>query len=253
MDYSHFLPRLSAARRRELEDRLRAIILPRRVARMQEILDRRTRRVTVLFEDVYHPHNASAVMRTAECFGVQDVHVVERDKRFRPSTDVVRGAARWLTMRRHGAMGEAAAALRESGYVLAATSVDPGSVPLGELPVDRPLALCFGTEETGLSREALDLADLHVHVPMEGFTESLNVSVTAALCLRELTARVREGADWRLSEAERDDLRLVWLMQEGNKARALTVELLRGWDLVGADRGDAAVNGGSPPAPPPSL
>jgi tRNA (guanosine-2'-O-)-methyltransferase len=240
MDYSHFLPRLSPARRRELEDRLRAVILPRRVQRMQEILDRRTRRITVLFEDVYHPHNASAVMRTAECFGVQDVHVVEQDKRFRPSTDVVRGAARWLTLQRHDTIADAATSLRGHGYLLAATSVDPGSVPLGELPVDRPLALCFGTEETGLSREALGLADLLVHVPMEGFTESLNVSVTAALCLRELTARVRAGADWWLSDAEKDDLRLVWLMQEGNKARALTVESLREWDLVGRAPGQDA-------------
>jgi tRNA (guanosine-2'-O-)-methyltransferase len=237
MDYSHFLDRLDPARRRELEAQLTDVILPRRIERMDAVLARRTRRLTVLFEDLYHPHNASAVMRTAECFGVQDIHVVEQDKRFRPSKDVVRGAARWLTLHRYADLAGALAALRRGGYRLAATSVDPGSLPLDEVPVDTPLALCFGTEETGLSSQALAAADLHVHVPMAGFTESLNVSVTAALCLRELSGRIRAGSDWELTAQERADLRLTWLMQEGTKARALTVARLRQWDLVGRGGG----------------
>jgi len=234
MDYSHFLPRLCAARREELEARLVEVVLPRRIERMKAVLARRTRQLTVVFEDVYHPHNAGAVMRTAECFGVQDIHVVEQEKRFRPATDVVRGAGRWLTLHRYRDFADVAARLHERGYRLAATSVDPGSVPLGEVDMDEPLALCFGTEELGLSGPAVAAADLLVHVPMEGFTESLNVSVTAALCLRELGARLRESnGAWPLSQQERDELRLTWLMQEGNKARALTIQLLKEWDLVG--------------------
>jgi len=234
MDYSHFLPRISDERRHQLEARLTEVILPRRIERMNQVLARRTRRVTVVFEDLYHPHNASAVMRTAECFGLQDVHVVEQEKKFRPNTDVVRGAARWLTLHRYRSFESVASLLQDRGYRLAATSVDPGSVPLDEVPVDdAPLALCFGTEELGLSDDALARADLLVHVPMAGFTESLNVSVTAALCLRELTARLRAGTGWELREQERDDLRLTWLMQEGQKARALTIQLLREWKLVG--------------------
>jgi tRNA (guanosine-2'-O-)-methyltransferase len=239
MDFSHFLPRLDAGRRRELEQRLAGVILPRRLERMEAVLARRTRRITVVFEDVYHPHNASAVMRTAECFGVQDVHVVEQEKRFRPSTDVVRGAARWLTLHRWRSFAGAATALRDGGFRIVATSVDPASVPLEEVDLGTPLALCFGTEELGLSAPALAEADLLVHVPMAGFTESLNVSVTAALCLRELTGRLRATReDWPLSTQQRDELRLTWLMQEGNKARSLTVQLLREWGLVG-DRGAA--------------
>ncbi len=235
MDYSHFLPRLRPEHRQELEARLSGVVLPRRIERMNSVLARRTRRLTVIFEDVYHPHNAGAVMRTAECFGVQDIHVVENEKRFRPATDVVRGAARWLTLHRHRGFADAATQLHERGFRLAATSVDPASVPLDEVPVDTPLAICFGTEETGLSAAALEAADLHVHVPMAGFTESLNVSVTAALCLHDLTSRLRSGADWQLDAAERDELRLTWLMQEGLKARALTVQMLREWNLVGVD------------------
>jgi tRNA (guanosine-2'-O-)-methyltransferase len=234
MDFSHFLPRLSPARRRELEARLAALVLPRRIARMNEVLARRSRRLTILFEDVYHPHNASAVLRSAECFGVQDVHVVENEHRFRPSKDVVRGAGRWVTLRRHDALADALAGLRGAGYRVAATSVDPESEPLDAVDLSAPLALCFGTEETGLSGEALAQADLHVHVPMVGFTESLNVSVTAALCLHALSTRLRTGEGWQLTAAERDELRLVWLMQEGPKTRALTVQALREWGLVGS-------------------
>lgn len=233
MDFSHFIPRLTPEHRHELEACLCAVMLPRRVDRIESVLARRTRRITVLFEDLYYPHNASAVMRTAECFGVQDVHVVEQEKRFRPSKDVARGAGRWLTLWRHREFDDARRALRSSGYLLAATSVDPDSVPLEDVPVDRPLVLCFGTEELGLSADAMARADLHVHVPMDGFTESLNVSVTAALCLRELTRRLRATGGWQLSPQEHDDLRLTWLMQEGNKTRALTVDKLQEWNLVG--------------------
>lgn len=235
MEILHIVHRLTTDQRRELHRQLTAMVLPRRVARMSTILARRTRRLTVLFEDVYHPHNASAVIRSTECFGVQDVHVVEREYRFRPSRDVVRGAGRWITLHRHQDLAAALGHLRTRGYRIAATSVEPGSVELASAPLDRPLALCFGTEELGLSQDALAAADLHLHVPMAGFTESLNVSVTAALCLHDLTQRIRERDDWRLSDAERDDLRLAWLMQEGTKARGLTARLLRAWGVRGTE------------------
>ncbi|MEZ4387390.1 MAG: RNA methyltransferase [Candidatus Krumholzibacteriia bacterium] len=224
---------LSPAQRQDLLAELTAMVLPRRLARMDAVLGRRTRRVQVLFEDVYHPHNASAVIRSTECFGVQDVHVVEREYRFRPSTDVVRGAGRWITLHRHADLAAALADLSGRGYRVAATSVLPGSVDLDAAPVDRPLVLCFGTEEVGLSDAALAAADLHLHVPMAGFTESLNVSVTAALCLRELTRRIRQTDGWQLSADERDELRLGWLMQEGTKARGLTAQRLREWGVAG--------------------
>jgi len=233
MDNAHLVTQLSPAQRRELEDSLLAIILPRRVERMDAILDRRTRRLAVLFEDVYHPHNASAVIRSTECFGVQDIHVVEDTYHFRPSKDVVRGAGRWISLHRHQQLADALASVKAQGYRVAATSVQPGSINLDDVPVDTPLALCFGTEELGLSEGAWEAADLHIHVPMEGFTESLNVSVTAALCLRELTRRIRLTDGWQLTPEEHADLRLTWLMQEGVKARALTDRLLRGWEIAG--------------------
>ncbi len=252
MDLSHFLPRLSPDRRRELAARLEAMVRPRRLARMDAVLAARTRHVALLCEDLYHPHNAGAVLRSAECFGIQDVHVVEAGHRFRPSPRVTCGADRWLTLRRWPTLAPACAHLRGRGYRLAATSLDATSISLAEAPLDRPLVLMLGTEETGLSREALAAADLHVHVPMVGFTRSLNVSVTAALCLQHLGTRLRaERDDWALAEAERAELRLSWLMDEGTKARALTVRMLRRWDLVGAAaaRGATGAAGPAPQAP----
>jgi len=235
MDFSHFLPRLSPGHRQELQARLEAMLQPRRLARMDAVLAARTRRLSVLCEDLYHPHNAGAVLRSAECFGVQDVHLVEVGHRFRPNQRVVSGADRWLTIRRWTGLQAPLAHLRARGYRLAATSPEPQSLALGDVPLATPLVLLLGTEETGLSEAALAAADLHVHVPMVGFTQSLNVSVTAALCLQHLGDRLRaERDDWPLTDAERGDLRLVWLMEEGAKARSLTVQLLREWGLLDA-------------------
>lgn len=233
MDAAQIVTRLDAGQRQELEHGLRGIVLERRIERMDEILDLRTRRLAVLFEDVYHPHNASAVIRSTECFGVQDIHVVEDSYHFRPSKDVVRGAGRWVSLHRHARLADALARVKADGYRVAATSVHPGSIELDEVPVDEPLVLVFGTEEVGLSEDAWQAADLPIHVPMQGFTESLNVSVTAALCLRALTQRIRQRDDWRLTPAERAELRLTWLMQEGTKARALTARMLRDWGFTG--------------------
>lgn len=194
------------------------------------MLAARTGRVSVVFEDVYHPHNASAVLRTCECLGLQDVHVVEGAKAFRPATDIARGSARWLTMRRWGAIGDCLGELRAEGFAIVATSPAADAVPLEEVSLDRPLAVCFGTEETGLSAEAFAAADVKVTIPTPGFTRSLNVSVTAALVLHHLATRLRASHPpelWQLPEARRDDLRLLWLAAESRSSFALAYEALK--------------------------
>jgi tRNA (guanosine-2'-O-)-methyltransferase len=232
------LRELDAQARRDLAARLAALVTPERLARMEAVLATRTRHLTVVFEDVYHPHNASAVLRTCECLGVQDVHIVEGQKRFRPNVEIVHGAARWLTLHRwrkpngHD-VGSCLAALREQGYRVVATSPREDAVPLGEVPLEQPLAVCFGTEETGLTPDVLAAADLCVQVPMPGFTRSLNVSVTAALVLYDLTTRLRaRDLPWPLPEAQRDALRLLWLADDSRGARELTREALAAAGLL---------------------
>lgn len=216
--------------RARLLRQLTALVTPQRLQRMDDVLAARIARLAVVFEDVYHPHNASAVLRTCECLGVQDVHVVEDAKRFRPARDIARGSARWLTLRRWEGIDACLAELRAGGCAILATSPEPDAVPLEEVPLDRPLAVCFGTEETGLSPAAFAAADVKVTIPTPGFTRSLNVSVTAALVLYHLANRLRAtqppGA-WRLPATRCDDLRLQWLAGESRSSFALAHEALK--------------------------
>jgi tRNA (guanosine-2'-O-)-methyltransferase len=215
--------------RARLAQQLAALVTPQRLQRMDEVLAARTARLAVVFEDVYHPHNASAVLRTCECLGVQDVHIVEDAKRFRPLRDIARGSARWLTLRRWGGehpgdIDACLAHLRGEGFAILATSPRADAVPLEEVPLDRPLAVCFGTEETGLSPAAFAAADVKVTIPTPGFTRSLNVSVTAALILYHLVNRLRAtqpAASWQLPASRCDDLRLLWVAGESRSALAL--------------------------------
>lgn len=172
----------------------------------------RTRWITVVLEDVYQQYNASACLRSCDGFGVQDVHVVEDRNTFEPDGQIALGAAQWLTMHRHDSTAECIDALHRDGYRVVATSPHGRSRSLAELAVDRPTALVFGTEMRGLSEEALELADETLHIPMRGFSESFNVSVCVAVCLWQLTQRMRAtGVDWRLSAAERAALRGAWI------------------------------------------
>ncbi|MBD3222896.1 TrmH family RNA methyltransferase [bacterium] len=232
MDILPHLDRLTPEQRAELSAELSALVQPRRLARIDAVLAHRTRRITMLFVDTHHPHNASAAIRTCECFGIQDVHVVEETTTFRPSRDVVRGAGRWVSLHRHATCDEAITDLREAGYRVVAASVSPDSHPLETLDVTMPLAIALGSEERGFTSDELARVDGEVHVPMVGFTESLNVSVTAALLLHELTSRLRARDGWRLGADERDELRLRWLTQEGNKGRAVTARKLREWGYL---------------------
>jgi tRNA (guanosine-2'-O-)-methyltransferase len=199
---------------------LAQFVTPQRRARIEDVLSWRTRYVTVLVENVYQPHNASAVLRSCEIFGVQDVHVVEAEYDFRPNRGIALGAAQWLTIHQYSDEGHgsgtmaAMEALRKAGYHLAALTLHEDSIPLEALSLAQPVALCLGTEEDGLSEKAHQWADSFVRLPMYGFTQSFNVSVTAALSLASLMPRLRASAHvWRLSEQEQQALRLQWLQQ----------------------------------------
>lgn len=179
-------------------------------------LRERTRHLTVVLEDIYQPQNASAVLRTSDCFGLQDVHVIENDHAYDINPKVVKGATKWLHVSKyyeeeHNSL-RCLTGLKQQGYALVATSPSPESIPLHLLPIDRPMALMIGTEKHGLSPIAMQMADMQVTIPMFGFTESLNLSVSAAICLQHLMHRIRHSdLDWRLSASEMLDLQLEWV------------------------------------------
>ncbi len=177
--------------------------------KIRAVLAERTRHFTVLLEDLNQPHNAAACLRTCDCFGLQDVHVVERRHPFDPDNQVAMGSSKWLTIHRYHQPGSAIETLRARGYQLVATSpVAEGHDP-DTLPIDRPLALLFGSEHKGLTDPVFTSADHTLRLPMYGFTESFNISVTVALALSHLIERLRRSdLDWHLSEAEKEELTL---------------------------------------------
>jgi tRNA (guanosine-2'-O-)-methyltransferase len=178
-------------------------------------LEQRTRHITIALEDIYEPHNASAVLRSADCFGIQDVHIIENTNYYEVSQKVDLGSSKWLSLHKYREDYENTTycinQLKQKGYKIVATSPHADNITLQELPVDQPLALLFGTEKLGLSINAFELADYYMSIPMYGFTESLNISVSAAICLQHLAERIRaENVDWQLSEEERDALLNEW-------------------------------------------
>lgn len=181
---------------------------------IEEVLNLRTRHITVVLENIYHPHNASAVVRSCDCFGIQDVHVIEGHNEYNINPYVVQGSAKWITINKYpqsDSSDSSFAQLKKKGYELIGTSPNPKYKSIRDFNAKSKLALVFGTEETGLSDFAMAQMDDFAHIPMYGFTESFNLSVSAAICLYEITDKLRKSdVDWQLSENEKDELRLEW-------------------------------------------
>jgi tRNA (guanosine-2'-O-)-methyltransferase len=199
---------------------------------MERVLAARTRYVTMVLEDIYQSQNTSAVIRTCECMGIQDVHVIETNSSWSTNKLVLKGSNKWLNIIRYRQKGlnntaECFDTLRSRGYRVAVT--DPaGGVPIGEVPLDRPLAIVMGNERHGSSPYALQHADLAVTIPMAGFTESMNISVSAAICLHTTLSRLRQSDEpWRLSDAEKEELRLQWYRKSVRNADVIEREFLR--------------------------
>jgi len=198
-------------------DFLKEFISKRRYNRFQEVLQYRTRYLTVLLEDIYQSHNASAVLRSCDCLGIQDVHIVENRNTFTLSPDVALGSSKWVTLFHYNKAEannteEAFRYLKSKGYRIIATSPHHKSVSLGEFDLAKgKSALLFGTELTGLSDYALENADEYLYIPMFGFTESFNISVTVAIVLYDLVTRLHTSdLSWKLCPEEMNELALNW-------------------------------------------
>lgn len=191
-------------------------ITERRLRRMREVLERRQPGLAVVLENVHDRHNASAVIRSCDAFGVGAVHLLYTEEAFPRVADGVAGhARRWLDLERWDDRAACTAAMRERGIALYATAPGPGAVPHTEINWTKPSAIALGNENRGCSVELLAAADARVWVPMRGMVESLNVSVAAAIVLAE-AARQREAAG--MYEPRWDDERErtlgAWLARE---------------------------------------
>ncbi|GAA4322344.1 RNA methyltransferase [Pontixanthobacter gangjinensis] len=190
---------------------LQEYLTPRRRSLFEKVLSERTNHLTVVAQDVYQLHNTSAVVRSCDVFGVQNIHVIEEKIPRRIDKEIAMGAQKWVNINRYSSTRDCVKKLREDGYRIVATSPHDDSVLLEDFDISTPAALFFGTEKDGLSEEILKEADTTIKIPMVGFTESLNISVSAAIILQSLRAKLTaSNIDWRLSEVEKEKLRLGW-------------------------------------------
>lgn len=199
----------------KLLDFLLEYITPNKKRKFDEVLLHRTRHITVVLEDLYQPHNASAVLRTCDCTGVHDVHIIENSNEYHVNRDVALGSSKWLNLIKYNESENntpvAFEKLRSNGYKIVATTPHRDDVDLHDIDIHDKMALVFGTELEGLSNEAMDDADAYLRIPMFGFTESYNISVSAAIVLSTLTHKLRNSQiNWQLTKEEIIDIKLGW-------------------------------------------
>ncbi len=200
-----------------LIDYLSGFINEERRKRLQSILDQRTRHITVVLEDIYQPQNASAVMRTCECLGIQELHVIENRHEYQLNPAVTQGASKWIDLVKHrrdaaDSTRPCIEELKQRGYRIIAMDPAPAGKTFDELDINDKLALCFGSEEPGLSATLRDMSDETVRIPIHGFTQSYNLSVSAGICLYVLvTALKASNVNWRLDEQDATGLYIKWL------------------------------------------
>jgi tRNA (guanosine-2'-O-)-methyltransferase len=200
---------------------------------VEKILSQRTRHIAVVLEDIYQSQNASAVIRTCECMGLQDVHIVENLSKYHLNTRVLKGADKWMDLVRHrekkiNNTEKCFHNLRENGYkILVADPADDG-VSIHDVDPTEKLALLFGNELRGTSQYAIDHCDQKVKIPMYGFTESLNISVSVAISLNALITKLRtQNHAYGLSEEEKEAIKLVWYRKIVRRSDIIEKEFLR--------------------------
>lgn len=223
---------LDKIQKARLLDFLFGLLTDERKSRFAGVLELRTRYMTIILEDIYQPHNASAVLRSCDCFGIQDVHIIENRNRYQVNPDVALGSSKWLNLYKYSGSGsntaECISSLKKKGYRIVATTPHKNDHTPDSLPLSEPFALLFGTELQGLSEEAISLADEFIRIPMFGFTESLNISVSAAILLNTLSNRIRNSAiPWQLHEDEKTDLLISWAAATIKKPDALIRDFIK--------------------------
>jgi tRNA (guanosine-2'-O-)-methyltransferase len=201
---------------------------------IQKVLDQRTRHVTVALEDIYQSQNTSAVVRTCECMGLQDIHIIEKTNAYQVNTRVVKGSNRWVNLVRHRSKESDNTELcfqhlRKQGYTIYGADPSEEGVSIHDIdPNDGKVAIIFGNELRGVSDYALTHCDKKVRIPMYGFTESLNISVSVAICLNSLISKMHHDS-WKygLSAEEKEELTLQWYRKVVRKSDVIEREFLR--------------------------
>lgn len=218
--------------KKELLDHFYSFLTDNRKELFEKVIRQRTRHVTVVLEDIYQPHNASAVLRTCDLTGVQDVHIIENNYTYEVNPEVALGSSKWLNLIKYNSfednLKQAYTQLRKNGYRIIATSLQNDAKSLEDISIEGKMAFVFGTELKGLSDHAIQNADEFVRIPMFGFTESYNISVSAALVLYKITQKLRNSiVEWQLGEDEQIDVLLEWSRRSIHRSDLIEKAFLR--------------------------
>jgi tRNA (guanosine-2'-O-)-methyltransferase len=211
----------------ELIAYLETFVSANRINTINQNLAYRTRYITIILENIYQFHNASAVLRTCECLGIQDMHIIDNKNPFKTNTEITMGSERWLNINRYSdkdlSSTDVIERIKAKGYRIVATSSHANSTDFENIDLNKgKIAFVFGTELTGISNSVLEAADEHLKIPMYGFTESYNLSVSAAIILHIFSHQLRtSNIDWKIPYDELVDIKLNWLRNSIKKPELL--------------------------------
>ncbi len=201
----------------EIAEYLKEFVVNERRELFEAKIKERTQHLTIVLENIFQGRNISASIRSADCFGIQDVHIIENDNFFNDDSEVSMGAEKWITTKRYNQYKhnsiEAIKKLRAEGYQIIATTPHETDCSLYDLDItEKKIALFFGSEIKGCSKQTLELADKKIKIPMYGFTESYNISVSVSLSLQHLTYKMRKSdINWGLPMDQQNKVMLQWL------------------------------------------
>ena len=221
------------SRKNDLVKYLKRFVVDNRRELFNTKIQERTQHLTVVLENIFQGRNISASIRSADCFGIQDVYIIENDNKFNDDSEVSMGAEKWITIKRFNQIEHntinAIKNLKSKGYQIVATTPHEDKHDLYDLDISKnKIALFFGSEVNGCSKETLDLADKRIKIPMYGFTESYNISVSVSLCLQHLTYKMRQSnIDWKLSKNQQYKVMLQWLRNTIKSSEELEKEFFR--------------------------
>ncbi|MDG5492349.1 RNA methyltransferase [Psychroserpens sp. SPM9] len=195
----------------KLLEHLESYLTEARKEKFEWVLSQRTKHFTVATEDVYQLHNTSAVMRSCDVFGIQELNIIEEQNSKNIDREIAMGSQKWVDLNRYHSVKEAIKDLKHKGYQIVATTPHEDDSLLDDFDVTKQSCFFFGREISGLSQDVIDEADCFLKIPMVGFTESLNISVSAAIILQHVTTKLRQTrVNWQLTEEEQLAKRLDW-------------------------------------------
>lgn len=193
----------------------KSTISTNRLSRLQQTVSNRLTGLTIVAEGTHLRHNLSAIIRTAESFGVSKVHLISSERQ--KTSGAAKGGERWVDLSVHKNTKQCFDLLKKDGFTILVADLQDDSFTPETAPIDGPLAIVMGTELVGVSQEAKELADGTIMIPMYGLTQSLNVSVASACVLQRISTRMREAGVGAMSDTEQQQLLTRWLDRESTE------------------------------------